>query len=205
MLDTAVYRAIAATPTPTLDEPLRRLSELCQPLQALARASPAVLFALGGRRGAEPRSPAWPRVGHQLVRRQPADEVRRPPPPPGPRRCRCRRRRGASRCRRRPRSRRATRRRASRSRARWRERSRSLGVPLRGLAAAVAYSRVHTGRALPGRRRRRVAGRRDDRRGDGAGRARDPPAPSARVARAPGRRGLGRLTDVLSGERKART
>ena len=83
-------------------------------------------------------------------------------------------------------------------------------APDRGRAAARPrrgrrlLPRAHR-RSLPGRRGGRLADRRDDRRGDGAGRARDPSAPSARVARATGRRGLGRLTDVLSGERKART
>ena len=78
-------------------------------------------------------------------------------------------------------------------------------VPLRGLAAAVAYSRVHTGVHYPGDV---VVGSLI---GVTIGEATAlvargiQPASSARVARATGRRGLGRLTDVLSGERKART
>jgi membrane-associated phospholipid phosphatase len=49
-IDLAVYRAIAGTPTPTLDEPLRRLSGLANHSKLwLAAATP--LFALGGRRG----------------------------------------------------------------------------------------------------------------------------------------------------------
>ena len=49
-VDRAVYRAIADTPTPTLDEPLRRLSGLANN-SALWLAIAGVLFVAGGRRG----------------------------------------------------------------------------------------------------------------------------------------------------------
>ena len=49
-VDLAVYRAIAGTPTPTLDEPLRRLSGLANHSK-LWLATAAALFALGGPRG----------------------------------------------------------------------------------------------------------------------------------------------------------
>ena len=52
-VDLAVYRAIAVTPTPTLDEPLRRLSGLANHSKLWVGAA-AALFALGptGRRAA---------------------------------------------------------------------------------------------------------------------------------------------------------
>jgi membrane-associated phospholipid phosphatase len=49
-VDLAVYRAIADTPTPTLDEPLRRLSGLANNSQ-LWLGIAAGLFAFGGRAG----------------------------------------------------------------------------------------------------------------------------------------------------------
>ena len=49
-VDLAVYRAIAGTPTPTLDKPLRRLSGLANHSKLWVGAAVA-LFALGGRRG----------------------------------------------------------------------------------------------------------------------------------------------------------
>jgi membrane-associated phospholipid phosphatase len=49
-VDRAVYRAVAETPTPTLDEPLRRLSGLANN-SALWLAIAGGLFVLGGRRG----------------------------------------------------------------------------------------------------------------------------------------------------------
>ena len=49
-VDLAVYRAIAGTPTPTLDEPLRRLSGLANHSKLWLGAA-AALFALGGPRG----------------------------------------------------------------------------------------------------------------------------------------------------------
>jgi len=48
--DRAVYRAIASTPSPTLDAPLRRLSHLAD-RSKLWVGTAAVLYALGGRRG----------------------------------------------------------------------------------------------------------------------------------------------------------
>jgi membrane-associated phospholipid phosphatase len=49
-IDLAVYRAIAGTPTPTLDEPLRRLSGLANHSKLWIGAA-AALVALGGARG----------------------------------------------------------------------------------------------------------------------------------------------------------
>jgi membrane-associated phospholipid phosphatase len=49
-VDRAVYRAIASTPTPTLDEPLRRLSGLANHSKLWLGAAGA-LFLLGGRSG----------------------------------------------------------------------------------------------------------------------------------------------------------
>jgi membrane-associated phospholipid phosphatase len=49
-VDTAVYRAIAATPTPALDGPLRVVTSAADHSKLWLGAS-AVLFALGGRRG----------------------------------------------------------------------------------------------------------------------------------------------------------
>ena len=49
-VDLAVYRAIAGTPTPTLDEPLRRLSGLANHSKLWVGAATA-LFALGGHEG----------------------------------------------------------------------------------------------------------------------------------------------------------
>ncbi|MET0799735.1 MAG: phosphatase PAP2 family protein [Actinomycetota bacterium] len=49
-VDTAVYRAIAATPTPTLDGPLRALTNAADRSKLWLGAA-AVMFALGGRRG----------------------------------------------------------------------------------------------------------------------------------------------------------
>jgi membrane-associated phospholipid phosphatase len=49
-LDLAVYRAIAVTPTPDLDEPMRRLSEVADHSK-LWLGTAAVLAAVGGRKG----------------------------------------------------------------------------------------------------------------------------------------------------------
>src|SRR4029077_18877646 len=49
-VDRAVYRAVATTPTPSLDEPLRRLSNLANESKLWIGAA-GVLFVLGGRTG----------------------------------------------------------------------------------------------------------------------------------------------------------
>lgn len=49
-VDTAVYRAVAATPTPTLDGPLRAFTSVADHSKPWIGAA-AVLFAVGGRRG----------------------------------------------------------------------------------------------------------------------------------------------------------
>ncbi len=73
-VDLAVYRAIAGTPTPTLDEPLRRLSGLANHSKLWVGAA-AALFAFGGPRGREGSGDGAHRRGHQLGRREPADEA----------------------------------------------------------------------------------------------------------------------------------
>ena len=59
-VDKAVYRAVAATPTPTLDGPLRTFTSAADHSKLWIGAA-AVLFAVGGRGDAVRRSPAWPR------------------------------------------------------------------------------------------------------------------------------------------------
>lgn len=61
-LDLAVYAAIAATSTPTLDRAFRRLSQAAD-YSKLWVASAALLAATGGARAGEPPSTAWPRPG----------------------------------------------------------------------------------------------------------------------------------------------
>lgn len=50
LLDAAVYRAIAATPTPTLDDPIRRLSNIANNSKLWVAAA-GILAVAGGRRG----------------------------------------------------------------------------------------------------------------------------------------------------------
>ena len=87
-VDLAVYRAIAGTSTPTLDEPLRRLSGLANHSKLWVGAA-AALFALGGSTRAKGSGDRDRRAGHQLGRRQPADEAGEQAGAPGPRRGRC--------------------------------------------------------------------------------------------------------------------
>ena len=147
-VDRAVYRAIASTPTPTLDEPLRRLSGLANNSKLWLGVAGA-LFALGGRTGRRAAVTGMVAVGinSALVnlpmkfasgRERPDRETAGVPA------------------------------------QRWVPMPTSssfpsghsasgfafagavagsmpgLAVPLRGLAAAVAYSRVHTGVHYPG-------------------------------------------------------
>ena len=73
-LDLAVYRAIAGTPTPTLDKPLRRLSGLANHSKLWVGVA-AALFALGGTQRTKGGGDRARRSGHQLGRGEPADEA----------------------------------------------------------------------------------------------------------------------------------
>ena len=146
-VDLAVYRAIAGTPTPTLDGPLRRLSGLANHSKLWVGA--AALFALGGPRGRRAAATGLVAVGFNSAlvnvpmklasRRERPDrdaagvpEERHVPMP------------------------------TSTSFPSGHSASAFafagavggsvplFGAPLRGLAAAVAYSRVHTGVHYPG-------------------------------------------------------
>ena len=147
-IDAAVYKAIATTETPTLDEPLRRLSNVANNSK-LWLAIAAGLFVLGGRRGRQAAVTGAVAIGvNSAIVNSPVKFA----------------------------SRRA---RPDRSGAgvpeqRWVDMPAStsfpsghsasafafatavsatlpiVGAPLRGLAAAVAYSRVHTGVHYPG-------------------------------------------------------
>jgi membrane-associated phospholipid phosphatase len=147
-VDKAVYRAIATTPTPTLDEPLRRLTNLANN-STLWLGIAGALFVFGGRTGrrAALTGVAAIAVNSAIVNlpmKYAADRTR--PDREG----------------------------AGVPEARWVRMPTStsfpsghsasafafssavagtapaVSVPLRGLAAAVAYSRVHTGVHYPG-------------------------------------------------------
>ena len=147
-VDLAVYRAIAGTPTPILDEPLRRLSGLANHSKLWLGVAVA-MFALGGRRGRENAVTGLVAVGINSAvvnlpmklasrRERPdreaagvPDERHVPMPtstsfPSG---------HSAS---------------AFAFAGAIAGSSPVLGAPLRGLAVAVAYSRVHTGVHYPG-------------------------------------------------------
>jgi len=147
-VDVAVYRAIAGTPTPTLDGPLRRLSGLANHSKLWLGVA-AALFALGGRRGRHAAATGVLAIGinsavvnlpmklasrRDRPDRQAAgvpDERHVPMPtstsfPSG---------HSAS---------------AFAFAAAVTGSIPALGAPLRGLAAAVAFSRVHTGVHYPG-------------------------------------------------------
>jgi undecaprenyl-diphosphatase len=147
-LDLAVYRAVAATPTPTLDEPLRRLSDAAT-RSKLWLAIAGLMALLGGREGRRAAavgvaalavdSAAVNVLGKLSFRRRRPDataagvpETRRvvmPTSPSFP---------------------------SGHSAAGFAfaeavaEISPGLAVPLRFLAATVAYSRVHVGAHYPG-------------------------------------------------------
>ena len=147
-VDLAVYRAIAGTPTPTLDGPLRRLSGLANHSKLWVGAA-AALFALGGPTGRRAAATGLVAVGINSAvvnlpmklasrRERPdreaagvPDERHVPMPtstsfPSG---------HSAS---------------AFAFAGAVAGSIPVLGAPLRGLAAAVAYSRVHTGVHYPG-------------------------------------------------------
>ncbi len=147
-LDKAVYGAIARTPTPTLDEPLRRLSNLANNSKLWLVAA-GVLFVAGGRAGRRAAMTGAIAIGvNSVVVNLPVKHAAR----------RARPDRAA----------------VGVPVERWVEMPTStsfpsghaasafafttavagslpaIGFPLRGLAATVAYSRVHTGVHYPG-------------------------------------------------------
>ncbi len=148
VLDTAVYQAIEATPTPLIDAPLRRLSNTANHAK-LYMGIAAVLFAVGGKKGRRAAVTGMAAVGlnsfvvnvpmkfagHRprpergVVRFEEARHVKMPTSTSFPS--------GHS---------------ASgfAFAAGVAEAIPALGVPLRGLATVVAYSRVHSGVHYPG-------------------------------------------------------
>jgi membrane-associated phospholipid phosphatase len=147
-LDVAIYEAIEATPTPTIDVPLRRLSNAANHAK-LYMGIAAVLFALGGPKGRRAAVTGLAAVGiNSFIVNQPMKLLgKRPRPERGrvrvaeARHCKM------------P---------ASTSfpsghsasgfafAAGVAEAMPQLGIPLRALATAVAYSRVHSGVHFPG-------------------------------------------------------
>jgi len=147
-LDTTVYQAIEATPTPVIDAPLRRLSNTANHAK-LYMAIAAVLFAVGGKKGRRAAVTGMAAVGlnsfvvnvamkflgnrprpeRGVVRFEEARHVKMPTSTSFPS--------GHS---------------ASgfAFAAGVAEAMPALGIPLRGLATAVAYSRVHSGVHYPG-------------------------------------------------------
>ena len=148
LLDTAVYQAIEATPTPLIDAPLRRLSNSANHAK-LYMAISALLFAVGGKKGRRAAVTGMAAVGlnsfvvnipmkfagHRprpergVVRFEEARHVKMPTSTSFPS--------GHS---------------ASgfAFAAGVAEAIPALGTPLRGLATVVAYSRVHSGVHYPG-------------------------------------------------------
>ena len=147
-LDTAVYLAVAATPTPRLDTAMRRLTNAANYSRLSISASLALSLA-GGRRGRRAAAAGLGTVGltsafvNLLVkpvgrRRRPARETHEP---------------GRTRNVNMPRSASFPSGHTAAAFAFASAVGRDLpwaGVPLRGLAALVGYSRVHTGVHYPG-------------------------------------------------------
>jgi undecaprenyl-diphosphatase len=147
-VDLAVYRAIAATPTPTLDGPLRRLSGLANHSKLWLGAA-AALFALGGPRGRKAATTGLAALGINSAvvnlpmklasgRARPDREAEGVPEErhvPMPTSTSFPSGHSAS---------------AFAFAGAVAGSIPVLGAPLRGLAAAVAYSRVHTGVHYPG-------------------------------------------------------
>jgi membrane-associated phospholipid phosphatase len=147
-LDVAVYQAIEATPTPLIDVPLKRLSNLANHAKLYAGIA-ALLFAVGGPKGRRAAVTGMVAVGlNSAIVNIPMKYLGRRPRPE----------RGAVR--------------VAEARhvhmptstsfpsghsasgfafaAGVAETMPALGVPLRGLATVVAYSRVHSGVHYPG-------------------------------------------------------
>ena len=143
-----MYRAIASTPTPTLDEPLRRLSNLANNSKVWFGIA-GVMFALGGRNGrrAAATGLAALAVNSALVnlpmkfasaRARPDRDAAGVPPQrwvPMPDSTSFPSGHSAS---------------GFAFAAAVAGSMPGLAIPIRGLAAAVAYSRVHTGVHYPG-------------------------------------------------------
>jgi membrane-associated phospholipid phosphatase len=147
-LDVAIYQAVEATPTPTIDVPLRRLSNAANHAKLYA-AIAALLFALGGKRGRRAAVTGMAAVGvNSFVVNVPMKFLGHRPRP----------QRGVVRTA----EERHVRMPTSTSfpsghsasgfafAAGAAEALPQLGIPLRALAAAVAYSRVHSGVHYPG-------------------------------------------------------
>ena len=147
-LDVAVYEAIEATPTPTIDVPLRRLSNAANHAKLYAGIA-AVLFAVGGPKGRRAAVTGLAAVGmNSFVVNVPMKFLgNRPRPDRG------RVRVAAARHTRMPTS---TSFPCGHSASGFAfaagaaEAMPQLGIPLRALATAVAYSRVHSGVHYPG-------------------------------------------------------
>ena len=147
-LDVAVYEAIEATPTPTIDVPLRKLSNTANHAK-LYMGIAAVLFAVGGPKGRRAAVTGLAAVGlNSFVVNQPMKLLGKRPRP--------------ERGRVRVAEARHTKMPTSTSfpsghsasgfafAAGVAEAMPQLGIPLRALATAVAYSRVHSGVHFPG-------------------------------------------------------
>ena len=146
-VDRAVYQAVADTPTPELDAPVRRLSNAAN-YSRLWLAVGAAIAVLGGRRG---RRAALEGAGDRgdLSGGQSRHKTACPAAPPGSHRLRqvCgspRTDAGIDLLPVRPR------RVGVRVRLRGRQAPAGRQVPIRLLASGVAYSRVHTGVHYPG-------------------------------------------------------
>ena len=147
-LDVAVYEAIEATPTPTIDVPLRKLSNAANHAKLYAGIA-AVLFAVGGPKGRRAAVTGLAAVGmNSFVVNVPMKLLGNRPRP--------------DRGRVRVAEARHTKMPTSTSfpsghsasgfafAAGAAEAMPQLGIPLRALATAVAYSRIHSGVHYPG-------------------------------------------------------
>ena len=147
-LDVAVYRAVEATPTPLIDVPLKRLSNLANHAKLYAGIA-ALLFAVGGPKGRRAAVTGLAAVGlNSAIVNIPMKFAGHRPRPE----------RGAVRVveARHVRMPTSTSFPSGHSASGFAfaagvaEALPALGVPLRGLAAVVAYSRVHSGVHYPG-------------------------------------------------------
>ncbi len=147
-LDVAVYQAVEATPTPLIDVPLRRLSRSANHAK-LYMAIAALLFAVGGRKGRRAALTGMVAVGvNSAVVNIPMKLAgNRPRPARGTVRIAEERHVKMPTSTSFPSGHSAS---GFAFAAGVAEAIPALGVPLRGLATAVAYSRVHTGVHYPG-------------------------------------------------------
>ena len=147
-LDVAVYQAVEATPTPLIDVPLRQLSRSANHAK-LYMALAAMLFAVGGRKGRRAAVTGMAAVGlNSAVVNIPMKFAgRRPRPERGTVRIAEERHVKMPTSTSFPSGHSAS---GFAFAAGVAESIPALGVPLRGLATVVAYSRVHTGVHYPG-------------------------------------------------------